>query len=102
MLIGRGRGLLGRTQHNRHVRPVNVGVEQPNFVPELYQSECEIHGNRGLAYAAFAAGYGNKILYAGNRLAFRLLHRCWRHFVFLDVNGGVMSPQQFLRYAFAP
>src|SRR6266581_990451 len=41
---------------------------------ELRQCQREIYRDRGFAYAAFAAGDGDEIPYAGNRLAFRLLH----------------------------
>jgi len=41
---------------------------------ELRQGQCEIHGDSGFADAAFAAGNGDEILHAGDRLAFR---HCW-------------------------
>src|SRR6266404_681766 len=77
VLIARGLRLLRRAQHNWHVRPVHVGVEQTNLVAELRQSQCEIHGDGGLADAAFAAGYGDEIFYARDRLAFGHLLWCW-------------------------
>jgi hypothetical protein len=67
-------------------------------VAELRQSESEIHGDRGLADAAFAAGHRDEIFYARDRLAFGHLLWCWNwwHFVFLDVSGGVKPPLQLL------
>src|SRR6266699_5228410 len=44
---------------------------------ELRQFQREIYRDRGFPHAAFAAGDGDEIPHARNRLAFRLLHGCW-------------------------
>ena len=36
VLIGRGLRLLRRAQHDRHIWPINVGVEQTHFVAKLH------------------------------------------------------------------
>jgi hypothetical protein len=48
----------------------------------LGESDRKIYRDGGFADAAFAAGDGDEIFYAGNRLAWRELLglRCWRHF----------------------
>jgi len=39
---------------------------------EIRQRQREIHGDRGLADAALAAGHRDEIFYAGDWLAFRI------------------------------
>jgi hypothetical protein len=48
-------------------------------VAEFYEGESEIDGDGGFADAAFAAGDGYEILYAGDGMAFGLWHGCWGH-----------------------
>src|SRR5207245_2411671 len=83
-------------------RPINVRVEQANFVAELRQRQRQIHGNRGLAHAAFAARDGNKIFHARNRLAFRLLHWCWAWWHVFSSTLETVIPNGASRCLFLP
>ena len=79
VLVGcRGRFLL-RAEHDGDVGPVDVSIEQTNFVAEFREREREIHGDGRFSDTAFAAGHGDKIFHAGNRMALWHLLRCWGH-----------------------
>jgi hypothetical protein len=65
-------GRFVKAHHHGHVRPVNVGIHQPDPVPESRQCYRQVHGYRGLSHAALAGTHGDKILYAGNRKFWRL------------------------------
>ena len=47
-------GLRVEAEHQRNVGAVNIRVEQADFVSQPGQNDCEIDGERGLSYAAFA------------------------------------------------
>src|SRR6202521_2956114 len=79
VLVGRGLRFLRGAQHDGHVGAVNIGVHQADFVAKVREGQREIDGDGRLADAAFSAGDGNEISYAGNRLAFGHLLGCWRH-----------------------
>jgi len=68
--------LIG-AEHDGNVWTVNVSVDQANFVAELDEGEREIYGDGGFADAAFAAGDGDEIFYAGDWLAFGHWLWCW-------------------------
>src|SRR5256885_483741 len=97
-LILRGFRLLCRAQHDRYVGPVNVRVEQADSVAELRQGQCQVYGDGGLADAAFAAGNGDEILHAGDRLTFRCWLRCWRHVVLFSWMRQTLAPWHFLYF----
>ena len=56
--------LLTRTEHRRDVRPVDVGVHQPDPVPGPGPRSREVRRHRGLADSSFAGTHGNHMLYA--------------------------------------
>ncbi len=82
-LVGRGPRFFLRAEHDGDVRAVDVSVEQADLVAEFRESERKIDGDCGFADAAFAAGDGDEIFYAGDWLARGELLGlgCWRHFV---------------------
>ena len=51
--------LCACAEHKRHVGPVNVGIEQTNFVAEPGHGDGQVHGQRGLSYSAFPGTHGN-------------------------------------------
>ena len=78
-LIGGGLRLLESAEHDGDVGAVDVGVHEADFVAQLDEGESEVDGDGGFADAAFAAGDGDEILYAGDWMAFGLLHWGWGH-----------------------
>lgn len=45
-------------EHERDVRPVQVGIEQAHPLPRLLEGEREVHGNGRFTHSAFSAGDG--------------------------------------------
>src|ERR1700685_273036 len=56
------------SQHQRNIWPVNIGIEQPNFMPKLRQRHGKIHRQRGLAHASLAGTDRNNGVDARQRL----------------------------------
>ena len=54
-------------EHDRHVRPVDVGVDDADLAAALREREREVHGDRRLADAALARADGDDVLHAGQR-----------------------------------
>ena len=81
-----GLRLLLGAQHDGHVGAVDVGIEQADFVAQLRERQGQVHGYRGFAYAAFAAGDRDQIFHAGDRLTLRHWLGCWswRHWFALS------------------
>src|ERR1017187_8153573 len=52
-------GLLVGAEHERDVGPVDVAVEQSNFVAHLTEGDCQIDRERGLADSALAGTDGD-------------------------------------------
>src|SRR6266566_736820 len=77
VLVVRGLRFLRGAEHDRDVGAIHVGVEQTDFMAELHERQRQIYSDRRLADAAFAAGDGDEVFHAGNRLAFGHLLWCW-------------------------
>jgi len=54
-------------EHDGNVGAVDVSIKQADLVAEFGERQREIYGDGGFANAAFAAGYGQKILHARDR-----------------------------------
>ena len=67
-------------QHSRHVRAVDVAVQQPHLRSELTQRHRQVHRHRGLAHPALAARHRQRVLHAGQHLAFMTEARVGRDF----------------------
>src|SRR6266446_639485 len=97
-LVHGGERLLRGAEHDGDVGAVDVGVEEAHLVAELYERERKVDRDGGFADAAFAAGDGNEIFYAGDGLAFGHLLRCaWGH-----LGSYLTSCRDGLRSAGAP
>jgi hypothetical protein len=59
--------LLG-AEHERHVGAVNIGIEQSDLVAHARQSNRQINGERGLAYATLSRADSDDGIDAGQRL----------------------------------
>src|SRR5262249_18382440 len=57
-----GARLLGRSEHNRDIRAVDVGIEKADFRAQSLESNGQVDGDGGLPYPALAAGDGDEIL----------------------------------------
>src|SRR5438132_1353764 len=64
-------GLAGVLQSN--VRPVDIGVEEPDFVSHFGQDDREVDGESGLADSAFAGAHRDNGVHARKRLRTRRL-----------------------------
>ena len=60
------------TQHERHIRAVNIGVEQADLMTEPSHGNRQVHRKRRLADAAFSGSDSNDCFHARQRL------RGWR------------------------
>ena len=60
--------LVAHAQHQRDIGAVDVGVEQPDFVPHLDQRDGEVDRERGLADTALARTDGDDGVHARQRL----------------------------------
>src|SRR5581483_803767 len=67
-VVGQQPWCRARAQHERHVRAVDVGIEQADFVSELAESEGEVHSQCGLADAALSGTDSDNGIYARQRL----------------------------------
>src|SRR5437868_12842296 len=65
-LIHGGQRLLGGAEHDGDVGTIDVGIEETDFLAEMRERQREIYGDCGFAYAAFAAGDGYELFYAGD------------------------------------
>ena len=75
--------LLVGAQHDRHVGAVHVRIEQADRGAQPLERKGQVHGNRGLPYAALSAGDGDEILHALDGQFGRLGHGGRRHGQFL-------------------
>ena len=67
-LLAVGDELRLDAQHDRHVRPVDVGVDHADLAARLRQRNREVHGDGRLADAAFAGADRDDVLHARQRL----------------------------------
>jgi hypothetical protein len=75
-LLAIGRDLnLRETEHDRHVRPVDVGVDHADPAARLGERDRKIHGDGRLAHAAFPRAHGDDVLHAGHRRSSALAAR---------------------------
>ena len=74
LAVGRRAACL-QAEHDRHVRPVDVAVENADAAAALRQRQREVHRDRRLADAALARADGDDVLHAGQRRAARLGRR---------------------------
>ena len=77
--LAEGLRLLLGAEHQRHVGPVHVGIQQADRRAHAFQRDGQIHGDRRLAHAALAAGHGDEVLHAGNGHLLRLGSGSRRH-----------------------
>ena len=93
--------LLRRAHHQRHIRPVDVRVDQPHPLSQLRQRNRQVHCDRGLAHAALAGTDSDDLRNAGQ--CYRRRHgRGMRHnfllLLFLNLlllNSLVLSKLHF-------
>ena len=57
-----------RSEHRRHVRPVDVSVDQADLMAQLGQCDRQIHRDGGLADSALAAADRYNVRYSRQRL----------------------------------
>ena len=67
-LLAVGRQLRFHAEHDRHVRAVDVAVDQADLAAALRQRDRQIDRDRRLADAALAGADGDDVLHARQRL----------------------------------
>ncbi len=65
LVAGANRGLLARAHHQRHIRPVNVGVNQADALAQSRKRNGEIDGDGGFAHTALPGTNGDNLGDAG-------------------------------------
>ena len=60
--------LTAHAQHQRDVRPVDIGVEQADLVSHLGERDGQVHRQRSFAHAALARTHGNDGIDSRQRL----------------------------------
>ncbi len=66
--------LTFKAQHQRHVRAINISIQNTDLSASLGQSHGNVGRNGAFADTALAAGYGNHIAHARNGLTIRQAH----------------------------
>ena len=70
-IIAQNLGLSIQSEHQRHVRAVDVGIEQSNFVPHRRKRNGEVYRERGLSRRLPSRTNGNDGIDSGQRLRSR-------------------------------
>src|ERR1700757_4016353 len=66
-------GLFNGAQHQGYIRPVDIAVEQSDFMSHPAESDRQVDGERGFADTALAGTNGNDGINPGNGLRGRHL-----------------------------
>jgi hypothetical protein len=68
LLVGALARLSVEPEHERDVRPRDVGIEEPDGRPVPGEGHGEVHGHGALADAPLARGHGDDVLHARQEL----------------------------------
>ena len=62
--------------HKRHIRTIDIRIEQSDFVSQLRQRDCQIHRDGGLSHSTLARSHCNDVLDSGQRHRLCLRRPC--------------------------